>query len=52
MTRALAEKSRMIRLPVYLSDVVTKYRRLAREVDEETGRPLDLKQVSVFHTFT
>ena len=46
VTRALSEKSRMIRLPVYLSDVVSKYRRLARQVDEETGRPLNLAQVS------
>jgi len=46
VTRSLAEKSRMIRLPVYLTDVVHKFRRLSREVDESTGRPPDLHEVS------
>jgi RNA polymerase primary sigma factor len=46
VTRALAEKSRMIRVPVYLADVVQKFRRLSRELDEQTGRPATLHQVS------
>jgi RNA polymerase primary sigma factor len=46
VTRALAEKSRMIRVPVYLADVVQKFRRIAREYDEQTGRLPDLHQVS------
>ncbi|MGE0707317.1 MAG: RNA polymerase sigma factor RpoD/SigA [Planctomycetota bacterium] len=46
VTRALAEKSRMIRVPVYLTDVLQKVRRLSRELDEATGRPLDLHQMA------
>jgi len=46
VTRAIAEKSRMIRVPVYLTDVLHKLRRAAREIDEETGRPPDLTQLS------
>ena len=46
VTRALAEKSRMIRLPVYLTDVVQKVRRMQREVDEVTGRPPTLTEMS------
>ncbi len=46
VTRALAEKSRMIRVPVYLSDVVSKFRKISREYDEQTGRPPPLHQVS------
>ncbi|RMG18402.1 MAG: RNA polymerase sigma factor RpoD/SigA [Planctomycetota bacterium] len=46
VTRALAEKSRMIRVPVYLTEVLNKARRLSRELDEETGRPRDLASVS------
>jgi RNA polymerase primary sigma factor len=46
VTRALAEKSRMIRVPVYLTNVLHKVRRLSRELDETTGRPRDLHQVA------
>ncbi|HBP20602.1 MAG TPA: hypothetical protein DEA08_22785, partial [Planctomycetes bacterium] len=46
VTRALAEKSRMIRVPVYLTDVLQKVRRLSREINEETGRPFDLHQMA------
>ncbi len=46
VTRALAEKSRMIRVPVYLTDVMNKLRRMTREVDESTGQPPDLTQLS------
>jgi len=46
VTRSLAEKSRMIRLPVYLTDVIQKVRRLSREVDEVTGQPLGLHEMA------
>ncbi|MCW8141568.1 MAG: sigma-70 family RNA polymerase sigma factor, partial [Planctomycetota bacterium] len=46
VTRALHEKSRMIRVPVYLADVVSKFRRISREYDEQTGRPPPLHQLS------
>jgi RNA polymerase primary sigma factor len=46
VTRALSEKSRMIRVPVYLSEVVQKFRKISREYDEQTGRPPPLHQVS------
>ncbi|MBL4848493.1 MAG: sigma-70 family RNA polymerase sigma factor [Planctomycetes bacterium] len=46
VTRALAEKSRMIRLPVYLTDVIQKVRRLSREVNEVTGQPLGLHEMA------
>ena len=46
ITRALSEKSRLIRLPVYLNDAASKLRRLTREVDEVTGQPPSLSQVS------
>ena len=46
VTRSLAEKSRMIRLPVYLTDVIQKVRRLSREVDEVTGQPLGLHELA------
>lgn len=49
--RAVAEKSRLIRLPVYASDVVKKVTRLSRQLEEEAGHqplPSDLaKRVGV-----
>jgi RNA polymerase primary sigma factor len=47
VTRALAEKSRMIRVPVYLTEILQRARRLSREVDEETGRTPNLAEVSL-----
>jgi RNA polymerase primary sigma factor len=44
--RAVAEKSRLIRVPVYLTDVVTKVRRASKEIYEKTGEAPDLAKVS------
>jgi len=38
MTRALADKSRMIRVPVHMNEILTKFRWASRELEKELGR--------------
>jgi RNA polymerase primary sigma factor len=46
VTRANQEKSRLIRVPVYLTDIVTKLKRATKEIYEKTGEVPDLNKVS------
>src|SRR5439155_17059898 len=46
VARSIAEKSRMIRVPVYLTDVVTKLKRASKEIYERTGELPDMAKVS------
>src|SRR5207237_1180930 len=38
ITRALAEKSRLIRLPVYMTETMSKMRQASKQICQETGR--------------
>jgi RNA polymerase primary sigma factor len=46
VTRANQEKSRLIRVPVYLTDIVTKLKRASKEVYERTGEVPDMDKLS------
>jgi RNA polymerase primary sigma factor len=46
VARSIAEKSRLIRVPVYLTDVVTKLKRASKEIYERTGEAPDMAKVS------
>lgn len=45
ITRALAEQSRLIRLPVHLSDSINQLRRVARQLEQSLGREPSLAEV-------
>ena len=47
VTRANQEKSRLIRVPVYLTDIVSKLKRASKEIYERTGEAPDLNKLSV-----
>src|SRR5262249_10636064 len=38
VTRAIADQSRTIRIPVHMNETLTKYLRISRELEKETGR--------------
>src|SRR5690242_7358096 len=38
VTRAIADQSRTIRIPVHVNETLTKYLRFSREIEKETGR--------------
>src|SRR5690348_15248192 len=38
VTRALADQSRTIRIPVHMNETLTKYLRMSRELEKELGR--------------
>ena len=38
MTRAIADQSRTIRIPVHMNETLTKYLRISREAEKELGR--------------
>jgi len=38
VTRAIADQSRTIRIPVHMNETLTKYLRISREIEKETGR--------------
>ncbi|MGH9553310.1 MAG: sigma-70 family RNA polymerase sigma factor [Terriglobales bacterium] len=49
VTRALANKSRTIRLPVHMNELINKLRKSARELSQELGRvptPEELSEIS------
>ncbi|MEZ0229217.1 MAG: RNA polymerase sigma factor RpoD/SigA, partial [Planctomycetota bacterium] len=46
VTRANQEKSRLIRVPVYLTDIVTKLKRASKEIYERTGEFPDMEKLS------
>ena len=39
ITRAIADQSRTIRLPVHMNESLTKFQRLSRELEKQLGRP-------------
>jgi RNA polymerase primary sigma factor len=46
ITRALAEQSRLIRLPVHLSDAINQLRRTARQLEQSLGREPSMAEIS------
>ena len=46
ISRAIAEKSRMIRLPVYMAETMSRLGSMAREIAYETGSPPSLKELA------
>ena len=46
ISRAIAEKSRMIRLPVYMSDTMTKLMNVTRELTYKNGRPPGVAEIA------
>jgi RNA polymerase primary sigma factor len=46
ITRALAEKSRLIRLPVYMAETMSRMRQATREIYQNTGRRPSMLEVA------
>lgn len=46
MTRAIANSARTIRLPFYISEKLTKLRRITREISHRLGRPPNLLELA------
>jgi RNA polymerase primary sigma factor len=46
ITRALAEKSRLIRLPVYMTETMSKMRQASKEIFQNTGRKPSMMEVA------
>ncbi len=46
ISRAIAEKSRMIRLPVYMSDTMTKLMNVTRELTYKNGHPPAVAEIA------
>jgi len=46
MTRAIADKSRTIRIPVHLVEKVRKVRRVSRELEKKLGRPPEPREIA------
>jgi len=46
VTRAIADKSRTIRIPVHLVDKVRKVQRVSRELEKKLGRQPTAKEIS------
>jgi RNA polymerase primary sigma factor len=46
ITRAIADQSRVIRLPVHVSDTISKYMRVARHLTQTYGRPISPEEVA------
>jgi len=46
VTRAIADKSRTIRIPVHLLEKVRKVQRVSRELEEELGREPNVQEIS------
>ncbi|WP_157042660.1 sigma-70 family RNA polymerase sigma factor [Roseiflexus castenholzii] len=46
ITRAIAEQSRLIRLPVHLSDVIAQVRRVARRLEQSLEREPTIKEIA------
>jgi RNA polymerase primary sigma factor len=47
ISRAIAEKSRMVRLPVYMSETMSKLGGISREHLQKTGRRPDLHEIAI-----
>lgn len=46
ITRAIADQARTIRIPVHMIETINKYRRIAREIEQEKERPAKPKEVA------
>ncbi len=46
ITRAIADKSRTIRIPVHLLEKVRKVQRVSRELEEQLGREPNVQEIS------
>lgn len=46
MTRAIAEKSRVIRLPVHITDTINKIKKAQRELSQNLGRTASIEAVA------
>jgi RNA polymerase primary sigma factor len=46
ITRALAEKSRLIRLPVYMTETMSKMRQVSKEVYQDSGRRPSMLEIA------
>lgn len=46
ITRAIADKSRMIRLPVHVNELLTKVRREVRRLSSDLGRPPTIEELA------
>ena len=46
MTRAIAEKSRTVRLPIHINEKLSKIRRTQRQLDQNLGRSATAKEIA------
>lgn len=46
ISRAIAEKSRLVRLPVYMSDILTKIMNISRELTYKNGHPPSVTEIA------
>ena len=46
ITRAIADKSRTIRIPVHLVEKMRKVQRASKELEEELGRPPSVHEIA------
>ena len=46
VTRALAEKSRVIRLPVHMNETISQIRRTSDQLSQSLGRPPDIEEIA------
>jgi RNA polymerase nonessential primary-like sigma factor len=46
MTRAIAEKSRTVRLPVHLTEILNKIKKVQRELSVTLGRPATIAEIA------
>lgn len=46
ITRAIADKSRIIRLPVHVNELLTRLRRAVRKLNEDLGRPPTIEELA------
>ncbi len=46
ISRAIAEKSRLVRLPVYMSDILTKIMNVSRELTYRNGQPPSVGEIA------
>ena len=47
ITRAIAEKSRIIRLPIHITEKLNKIKKAQRRLSQELGRPATIKELAV-----
>lgn len=46
ITRAIADQARIIRVPVHMVEIINQIERVQREVEEKTGYPADVGEIS------